>query len=176
MKNSLDRLEIKIFGYTLIELLIVLGIFAVLAAIMSQALGLSLRSSRKSENIAEVRENVTVAVGVAERLLRNAQTVDCATSQLLNYVDEYGNSTSLSCIDTDPSAPGIGYIASGSANLRLTSIKTVDIDCLLVFECTAATTNSPAVVDIKISGKSLEGQAEEAAEAESSAKILLRSY
>ena len=66
-----DKKNIK--GYSLVEILVVIVLFSVLAVIATQTLFLSFRGSRKSGNVVLVRNNVDHATGVMERHLRNAR-------------------------------------------------------------------------------------------------------
>ena len=54
-------------GYSLVELLVAVSLFSVIILITSQAIVLSLRSSRKGESLITVRENIDYAFGVMER-------------------------------------------------------------------------------------------------------------
>ena len=71
MQNTKERL-----GFSLIEMLIVVGVFSVLAIIITQTLASSLRSSKKSDNLGKVRENVEYAMNYIERTLRTAKRLD----------------------------------------------------------------------------------------------------
>src|SRR5436190_23351777 len=108
-------------GYSLIELLVVLGIFALLATLASQAVVLTLRSSKKSESSIKVKDNLNYALGVMERQLRNAYSVTptCALNKV-DYVDNSGTAASFECDNTGVSDY---YVASGSSRLTSTDIK-----------------------------------------------------
>lgn len=105
-------------GISLIEILMVIGIFAVLGVITTRAVLLSLTGSKKSDSQLKVRENLDYAVSVMERQLRNAGNISPCPNvdpQVINYSDSNNVSSSFSCVNIGPT----GYIASGSA--RLTS-------------------------------------------------------
>ena len=86
-------------GFSLIEMLIVVAVFSILAVVATQSLSSSLRGSKKSESQVIVRENVDFALSTMERLLRNADSLNCASSDAntLVYIDEYGNSVRFDC-------------------------------------------------------------------------------
>ncbi len=107
-----------IIGYTLIEILVVLGIFALLATLSTQAVFLTIRSSRKSEAAIKVRENLNYSIMVMEREIRNAKTViGCtADSRRVNYTN-LSNVTSYFACET---SSGNTTVASGSSSMRLT--------------------------------------------------------
>src|SRR3989344_5347971 len=102
-------------GFSIVEMLVVLSIFSVLAILATQSIILTLKGSRKSESIVEVKENVEVAMSTMERLLRNSKSISCSGNNLqLTYVDEYNQPGSFVC-----SGGADGYIASGSALIRI---------------------------------------------------------
>lgn len=112
-------------GMSLIEILIVVGIFAVLGILTTRAVILTIGGGKKSENLIKIRENINYSLGVIERQLRNADSItDCsnANTRRVDYLDQNGRSSSFSCAGIGNST--IGYVASGSA--RLTS-DTIDI-------------------------------------------------
>ena len=104
-------------GFSLIEMLIVLTIFTVIAILATQSIFLTLRGTRKTENMIKVRENVDYALGVMERNLRNAEvgSIFCGSNNV-NFTDSEGNSNSFT-IESD--VDGNGYMALNSD--RLTS-------------------------------------------------------
>ncbi len=153
-------------GFSLIELLVVISIFSILAVLVTQSIALTLRGSKKSESLFKVRGDVSYAMNIMERLIRGAREITCSADYLtLDYIDEHGTDTSFSC------EGGVnGYIASESA--RLTSDST-NIDCSLgnVFNC-----SSPNYVEISITAESADASGIEGSKITSSTKILLRVY
>ena len=63
-------------GYSLIEMLVVIGIFALLGTLVAQILITSMRASRKSESINMVRGSLDYAISVMERQIRNADLIE----------------------------------------------------------------------------------------------------
>ena len=168
--------QLRSYGFSLVELLIAVGIFAIVAVVTTQSLSSSLKNSRKSDAIRKTRENVDYSISTMERLLRNAQSVTCTSSSptgsRLDYVDQYGKLTSFSCITSGSD----GYIASGSA--RLTSTSSV-VNCSLepVFFCTDPLDGVPASVQITVNAYDSQfGNTEEGASVRSRTKVLLRNY
>ena len=168
----------KIFkGYSIVEMLIVIAVFSILAVIITQSLALSLRGSKKSDAVVIVKGNVDYTISTMERLLRNAQALTCSPTNPgpnLLYTDERGNSINpmFRCLG------GVnGYIASGSAGLRLTS-QDVYIDCTIgVFNCTAETVDVPASVLITLNGRhSVLGTGPESAQVRTQSNVHLRTY
>lgn len=134
-------------GFSIIELLVVISIFAVVGILSTAAVSLTLKSSRKSESLIKVRENVNYSLSVLERQIRNAQSIDCATSDStkLSYVSSEGITSDFSCISTGTD----NYIASSSSRLTSTDISITSC----AFSCTQETVNNPPVIKVSISAE-----------------------
>lgn len=168
-----NKNNINYDGYTLVELLVVLLVFSILSYIIVQSLALSLRGSRKSENINQVKENIEYAMSVMERNLKNAKAIVGGTcsSILLTYQDYYNTNPNpfFSCVNGSS-----GFIASGSA--RLTSNE-VFIDCTTtVFNCPAPQPGVPPSIEITLNGRDANSTGAESAQVTSKTRILLRAY
>lgn len=149
-------------GMSLLEILVVVSVFAVLGILISQSVILTLRGSRKSESQVRVRENLNYALAVMERQLRNADAIDSCTPSILTYKDSLGNSTTFSCQNS--------YIASGAASL--TSQQDVDVVC--AFTCDL--TSTPPSVTISIEAQEATSQGIEGAKVTALTKVYLRTY
>ncbi len=160
-------------GFSLIEMLVVITVFAMIAGVSAQAIALSLSSARKTDAATDIRENVNYALSAIERNMRNAVSCTPGTSTTLQYVDQYRNTTTFSC-------PGLGSqtvspVASGSANISLTGANIIMTTCL--FTCTGApNTGVPQTVDIVLSARTLGSVTSESSEVTVSSKVVLRSY
>ena len=130
-------------GISMIEILIVIAIFAVLGVLSTRVIALSLQGSQKGDEQIKARENLDYAVSVIERQLRNAESITSCTASSLLYKDLLNGDSSFSCAD--------GYVASGSA--RLTSEKVNVTSCL--FTCTEGTQTTPPKVAIDIQAGSV---------------------
>ena len=159
-------------GFTLIELLVTVTIFAALGIIVTQSIILTLRGTRKSENLITVRENLNNSLGVIERQLRNAEgIITCPNpdTKLLNYKDENGVATAFSCANMT----GTGYIASGSARLTGEDVKLTDCS----FTCSEATVSGVPSVEIALTAKNANViSTVEGGQVTISTKIFLRNY
>lgn len=154
-------------GVSLIEILVVLGIFGVLSVLSTRTITLSLSGSKKSMATLAVRENLNYSLSVIERQLRNATAVSSCleTSSSLTYHDQDNVITSFSCQG--------GYIASGSA--RLTSNEIVITACS--FECVSSESGAPPIVTVNLAAKNSQvSSAKEEVPVTTSVKILLRNY
>lgn len=161
-------------GLSLIEILVVVTIFAILGIITTRAVFLTLQGSKKSESLVHVRENLDYSMGVIERQLRNANSVDvCSNPNEIDYTDSDGNPGSFSCV-------GIGtldsYIASGSGQLtqRLTS-NTIGITSCS-FSCTTGISTNPTAVSIDITAQDASAVGIQSATVNSTTQVSLRSY
>lgn len=159
-------------GFTLLEILVVVSIFAVLGILVTRAVILSIGGSKKSESLVKVRENLDYSVGIIERSLRNANSISpCPNSDpgVLNYIDVNGNPASFSCnLGTPP-----GYIASGSA--RLTSSNVNVTACSLSCAPAAGSTN-PSVVTVSVTAQDATAIGIQGANVSVITEVSLRNY
>lgn len=161
--------EMNTKGYSLVEMLVVLVLFSVLAVIATQTLFLSIRGTKKSGNVILVRNNVDHAIGVMERHLRNAkvwQSCEAATG-IITYTD----ADDLSDQTFNCAGPSFDYIASGSA--RLTSDE-VSVVCTL--DCSEFETGRPPSLKINVSGTEAAAVGVEGSTIEIQTQIYLRNY
>lgn len=160
-----------ILGMSLLEILVVVALFAVLGVMATRAILLTLRGTNRSDSSLRVRENLNYALSVVERQLRNAQDVAVCPNPdplVLNYTDHSGYSESFSCINVGSS----GYIASGSA--RLTSTEVAITSCSIV--CARDETSLPPTITVTLEAEDAQASGLTKARSSSTAKILLRSY
>lgn len=138
-------------GYTLIEMLVVISVFAIISIIASQTIILTLRNTQKAGSISKTRQNLDSAIGIMERQLHNARAITSCTANSITFTDPSYGPASFSCTvsSTPPS-----YIASGSGNLTLTS--TTDV---LITSCNfSCSSTTPPVVTISITAQDISGQ------------------
>lgn len=167
-------------GFSLIETLVVIAVFAIIATVVARATSVSLLGSRKSDASTKVRENLSLAMAVIERQLRNASEITSAcvgaTSTSIDYVDAFGNTTGFACNPGATCASGTNtYISSGSAAVRLTNPEAVCItDC--EFVCSRSGANLPPTVTIAIEGMSKDAAGIEDATVRLETGVSLRAY
>lgn len=139
-------------GLSLIEILVVILIFAVLGVMISASLILTINGTKKGESVIRVRENVNYAFSVIGRNLRNANKIsDCTSSNFITYIDQYGKESGFYCLDIGGSD---SRIASGSGQVRLTSTAVKITNCS--FTCEQPDLSKPPLVTIDISAKDAE--------------------
>lgn len=163
MKENTDS------GLSLIEILVVITIFAVLGIIISSSIALTIIGTKKSEATVRVRENVNYSISVIERNLRNAKSVtDCSNPNTLIYTDQYGQQTTFSCQNIGGED---SHVASGSSRLTSSSIKIVG--CSFTCEYPADLTQSP-IVSVSIAAKDSILSGSQSASISAQTKVYLR--
>jgi prepilin-type N-terminal cleavage/methylation domain-containing protein len=181
-------MEVKLLkknGFSLVEILVVLGVFAVLAALVTQSIFLTLRGSRKSESVISVRENLDYALNIMERHIYNSKSVNCVSATQIEYLDEQESGVGaqggvFACLET-ASGGDPGYIASASAGTtldnarRLTSTKVDITSCSFVCNISASQ-DVPDSVDVSLTAESAESVGAEGAQVTVNTKFLLRYY
>jgi len=164
----------KNFGYSLIEILVVMTIFVVISIIATQTIAASLKSSNKSDSLNKVRNELSSAILLMERNLKNAQSIlpaSCvgAVALSIDYSDQSGVLASYVCNLDD------GYIASVSAEtIRLTSQNVVIETCS--FTCSLGTEGQTDSVQINLSGYEKGKTPSEGSLVTLQSKIILRNY
>ena len=159
-------------GMSLLEILVVVSVFAVLGILITRSVLLTLGGGKKSESLIRIRENLNYTIAVIERQLRNADSIiDCSNTNPLSisYKDQSGTATTFTCvIGTQGSG---GYIASGSAKL---SADTVNItDCSFV--C-ASSSGTPSSITINLEGTDASTVGVENTIVTAKTQIFLRNY
>lgn len=156
---------------SLLEILVVVTIFAFLGILITRSIILTVAGSRKSESLVKVRESLNYSLSVIERQLRNADAIpNCPNidTTYLGYNDQNGNPTSFSCI----SDAGVGAIASGSASLSSSEINIVA--CSIV--CSPGEGVNPSKVTISLEAKDAHAVGTENATVTLTTQITLRNY
>lgn len=162
--------KINIKGFSLVEMLVVISIFAVLGVLSTQAVTLTLKSSKKSDSLVRVRENVNYSLAVIERQIRNSETISSCSgaTSIINYTSLEGIDSSFSCV-----TPGInGYIASGSARLTSSDISVTACS----FTCTQLDVNNPPVINVSISAEDATSSSIEKGVVTTDMEIITRNY
>jgi prepilin-type N-terminal cleavage/methylation domain-containing protein len=174
-KNQIpdSRFQILNLGFTLIEMLVVISIFAILGILITRSVLLTLGGAKKSESLVNVRENLNYSVGVIERQLRNANSIiDCTNenTSVISYTDQLGNPASFSCNEVGV-AGQVGYIASGSSQLSGSGVNITGC----TFTC-KVNAGSPSSISVDLSAKDASASGVENSVVTSSTQIQLRNY
>ena len=132
-------------GFTLVEIIMTLGVLGVLFA-TSVALFLGIfRSGGKTNSVVDVEQNAQLSLNAMDRLIKNAQSVDSTcpgTGSTLTITNVDGRQTTFSVI-TD--GDGILRLASNSAEISAPEISVT----ALSFTCTQ-TEGVPEKIDISL--------------------------
>lgn len=156
-------------GFSLIEILVVVALFAMISIIVSQTTVLSLRGTKKSDSTSTVRENLNYAMGVTERQLRSAQSItsSCTGTTLTNidFVDENGVARNIGC-----SADSIFFNGSSLTSSQVVKVSSCE------YVCTQSGSLTPPDVSITYTGTSVGTSGVENSTISVSTQVTLRSY
>ena len=158
-------------GMSLVEILIVISVFAVLGILTTRAIVTTLKGARKSESQIQVKENINYAFSVMERNLRSSESIlPCPNpdTTTISYTSLEGEISTFSCILTSDT----GYIASGSA--RLTSTDIVVTSCSI--SCVQEESNYPPIVSIAVTATDINSTGSEAGKVTIETEIVGRNY
>ena len=99
-KPTTDNLQLA-YGFSLIELLVVITLVGIIGIIISQMFIINVRTQGKSEVIKEVKQNGDFVMSVMESMIRNSANVavsDCNTNtQKLTIINQDGLETTFDC-------------------------------------------------------------------------------
>lgn len=156
-------------GFSLLEILVVLTVFSLLAIISTTTVLLSLRGTQKSAITAKVRQNIDFTVATVERQIRNANNIVACNSDQIIFTDQDSVQTSFAC--TNLGSPD-AYVASGSA--RLTSADVTVTSCS--FFCSGSLGSTPPSVTFNISASDKNLAGAQGSSFTTTTQIYLRSY
>lgn len=86
-------------GFTLLEMLVSIAIIALMSVVLSQVFISTLRSNTKTERLKEVKQNGNLALESITRMVQNAKSVECPTSQSLAIQHVDGGITTIACVE-----------------------------------------------------------------------------
>ncbi|MBI2268467.1 MAG: type II secretion system protein [Candidatus Blackburnbacteria bacterium] len=110
----------KKYGFTLIEILVVITIFGIVLVVANQMLFSALKGASKSEVTAKVKRDGENVISTMERQLHNARSISCeATEKIVTYKNPLGTTTTFSCIDIGTNN---GRVTSGSDTLTSSDV------------------------------------------------------
>lgn len=141
--------QTKMRGFSLIEIIISVGVLAVVGTLLSHVFFTTTRTATKTDRVNDIKENGEFAIEIMTRLIRNAKSIDSSnctgssTNTLLINNPE-GTITTFSCPNN--------RIASESVSLTeyLTN-ENVSADCsTLLFTCLSQP-GAPPTVNISFS-------------------------
>lgn len=158
-------------GFTLIEIMVVVVLFAVLAVIATQSTFLAVTQSKKSQSQIGVREDLDYALDLMERNIRNSDEITCVSTKVLQYAAN--PAAQFKCVTSI--TPGRLQWDDGSGTFLDITPDTLTItDCSFV--CVAPTQGVPESVDINITARSKGATTNESASVSVSTSVQLRTY
>lgn len=138
----------KASGFTLIEVLVVLGVFVVISTVIVSILFVSLRGSKKSDVLVTTRENGYSALSKMARVIRYAKSIDLPAS----CVPSSGSVNSITITGSDDNQIVFACPASSSGGISSNSASLVDTSSVSVsscsFTCSQPTSADPPTVMI----------------------------
>lgn len=124
-------------AFTLIEVIVAIGVFGVLSVTLSLLLVGTLRGSKKAAATILVRGEGAYAVESMAAQLRFAKSVtDCTTGSSVTVKTQVGDNLTLSCLSSGDDI----YLASNSARLTTSNVQVVSCTSPPVFTCPDAKT------------------------------------
>ena len=96
-------------GFSLIEILIVIAIFSVIALVITQTLFTTLKGASKQDGSAVIKQEGNYVIAAMERAIHNSTSITTCTAQRLDYRDADARAGAFICDTT------AGTVASGSA-------------------------------------------------------------
>ena len=160
-------------GFTLIEIIVVVGILGIIMIMGSNLFFSILRGSTKTKILQLVKQNGDYAISVMERMIRNARSVNGGGNSI-TITNPDGRTTAFSCSDLDGN--GTNEISSNSARLISNEVK---VENCSVFSITPGEVGvRPAVVTINftLSQAAVTTRPEEQASVSFQTTVGLRNY
>jgi prepilin-type N-terminal cleavage/methylation domain-containing protein len=119
------------FGFTLIEMIIVIGIMGIIATVGSGAFFSILKGSLKAKTMRIVKQNGDYALSVMERMIRNARVLveptSSSTTSSITIKNPDGGITTFSCENGTIASNGASLISSNVMVENCSDIFTVVI-------------------------------------------------
>lgn len=151
-------------GFTLIEMMVVIGILLIVGTMAVGLFFQTLKGASKVEILKEVKQNGDYALGVMERMTRNAQEIENCSGSKLKIKNPDGNTTEFSLsgsqiVSTSGKLTGSNVAASG-----------------LTFNCNSTVTPPVVEISFTISQTGSLTRPEERAQVSFKTTVSLRTY
>lgn len=136
-------------GFTLLEIVVSLGILAMLGLVLTQSFVSSIRTNSKGDITQEVVQNGNFAVERISRMILNAAeissscTIEGVTSSDFSFTNRDGGVTTLSCVTdsgvsrlASSSGQAVSYLTSDALTLGSTCDGALEFTCELIGDTT----------------------------------------
>ncbi|HLE48585.1 MAG TPA: type II secretion system protein [Patescibacteria group bacterium] len=126
----------KIKGYSVIEVLVVIGVFAILSVIAAQSIIITLRSQKKNDSLINVKGEIDFAANIIERNLQTASYIivnpvtvcDGATATpSIGFSTPYGGRGDFACLDISTIGGGTNFYNLTTPDIRVASSSGIPI-------------------------------------------------
>jgi prepilin-type N-terminal cleavage/methylation domain-containing protein len=139
-------------GFTLMEIIISVGILAIVATLLSQVLFTTAHVNNKTEILTDIKQDGNFALDVIGRMVRSAKSIDACNAGTLQITNPDNNKTTFKCatggnaarIASDSGSPNPPYLTGGNVTLSSAG----DNNCILsslAFSCAPAVGNKNQV-------------------------------
>jgi prepilin-type N-terminal cleavage/methylation domain-containing protein len=167
-------------GFTLIEMLMVVFLFGLVMTLSGALFSSVLKGSGKSEVNKEVKQSGDYAMGMMERFIRNAKTVNCPTSPGSSIIvtDKDGLQTTFLCL-LDSGVAGIASKSGTLAPNRITGNNvTLGSACSgdLTFTCVSTVIPPQVTISFTLKQKEVSARPEDQASVKFQSTVSLRTY
>jgi prepilin-type N-terminal cleavage/methylation domain-containing protein len=155
---------LKMRGFTLLEILISIGVLATVSTLIAQVLFTTTHVNKKTETLRDIKQNGEFTIDVIERLVRNANRletvcdVDSVSTPAAIVRGADDRTTTLQCVSdgtvariASVSATGsVSYLSGGNVTLSQSGGKSCD-DSTLAFSCPPTTAiDEPMTVNFSL--------------------------
>lgn len=127
-------------GFTLMEILISVGILAIVGTLIAQVVFTTTHVNKKTEILTDIKQDGNFALDVISRMVRSAKSIDVCGGGELQITNPDNNVTILKCdagrIASESSMPTV-YLSGGNVTLSQSGESTCT-DSSLAFSCTPA--------------------------------------
>lgn len=144
MEMKRNRLFAHRQGFTLVELMVVVGITITVGVMVANIFAINLRTTAKNRALTEVKQSGDYALSIMERMIRNSEAVDCPAGDRLELSNFDGGTTAF-FIDADRIASESAYSGLNTITGYLTSDELTATDLVFVW---TERTGKPDIVDI----------------------------
>ena len=137
-------------GFTLIEILVSVGILAIVSTLMAQVLFTTTHVNTRTNSLEDIKQNGNFTLDVIGRMVRGAQTIETSCSSgptaiSANITNPDNNVTTLLCVSDGKAAriasvsgTNVAYLSAGNVTLSASGGVSC-ADSTLTFSCPPAT-------------------------------------